>query len=75
MTLTISDVSEFRRAVKEKFRVEIHFHDGCGGQYFSLDVHSSALQKFIEQYFAQKKCQAVFADDLLSFTVKERVSC
>lgn len=72
MTLTISDVSDFRRAVKEKFRVEIHFHDGCGGQYFSLAVNSPALQTFIEQYFAQKRLQTVFSDDFLSFTVKDR---
>lgn len=73
MILTLSDISEFRRAIKEKFRVEIHFHDCCGGQYFSLDVNSPALQKFIEQYFAQKRLQAVFSDDFLSFTVKERI--
>lgn len=73
MTMTISDAAELKRAVKEKFRVELHLHDTCGGQYFTLDVPpTDALLRYIDKFLAGKRKRAAFAEDYLSFTVEER---
>jgi len=37
ISLDYSDVLEMKKTVDEKFHLNVHFHDGCGGQYFSLD--------------------------------------
>ena len=56
MTMTISDAAELKRAVKEKFRVELHLHDTCGGQYFTLDVPpTDALLRYIDKFLAGKR--------------------
>lgn len=35
MAISITEASELKRAVLDNFGVTLHFHDGCGGQYFS----------------------------------------
>lgn len=71
--LSISEVSELKRMLKEKFRMELHFHDGCGGQYFSFDaIPSEALLRALDKYLASKKLRAVFSDDALQFSVEGR---
>ena len=37
MNFSYSQVLEFKRILDEKFGVYLHFHDACGGQYFSFD--------------------------------------
>lgn len=36
MALTLSEVIELKNLINEKGGVEIHMHDACGGQYFTL---------------------------------------
>ena len=38
MILSFDDVRELKREVAEKFSAPVHFHDGCGGQYFTLEA-------------------------------------
>ncbi len=70
MILTLSEVTELKKAVSDRFSANLHFHDGCGGQYFSLDEGNGELQKYITAYFADINMQAVFSEDGLRFTVK-----
>ena len=72
-TLSLSEVGELKRMLKEKFRMELHLHDTCGGQSFSFDVvPSDALVRAVDRYFAPKRLKAVFSEDMLRFTVEGR---
>ena len=75
MILNLSEVTKLKKEVSDRFSAELHFHDGCGGQYFSLDEISDELRKCITAYFADKNMQAVFSEDGLSFTVKKGTRC
>lgn len=75
MVLTLSEVTKIKKEVSDRFSAELHFHDGCGGQYFSLDEKSDELQKYIASYFADMNMQALFSEDGLCFTVKKGIGC
>ena len=75
MILTLSEVTKLKKEVIDRFSAQIHFHDGCGGQYFSLDESNDELQKYIIAYFTDIKMQAVFSEDGLYFTVKKGTIC
>ncbi|MGM9681802.1 MAG: hypothetical protein ACI3XR_09895 [Eubacteriales bacterium] len=53
----------------------LHFHDGCGGQSFTLDRTSDELTAFLSDYFDRRNLTAVFSEDRLRFTVTEKKSC
>lgn len=48
MAISITEASELKRAVLDNFGVTLHFHDGCGGQYFTLDERNDEIKRFIE---------------------------
>lgn len=73
MILTLSEVTKLKKAVSDRFSAQLHFHDGCGGQYFSLDEDNGELQNFISAYFTDMNMQAVFSKDGLYFTVKTKL--
>ena len=75
MILTLSEVTKLKKEVSDRFSAQIHFHDGCGGQYFSLDESNDELQKHITAYFTEINMQAVFSEDGLYFTVKKGTAC
>lgn len=75
MILTLSEVTKLKKEISDRFPAQIHFHDGCGGQYFSLDQSNDELQKFITEYFTYMNMQAVFSEDGLYFTVKKGTIC
>ncbi|MGN0639918.1 MAG: hypothetical protein ACI4JT_03090 [Oscillospiraceae bacterium] len=70
MTLTFTEVTELKEEASRRFSSQIHFHDGCGGQFFTLDEKNDELEKFIIAYFTERNLQAVFSGDGLHFTVK-----
>ena len=65
-----SEVLKLKAACAEHFPDHVHFHDGCGGQYFSLDERNDGLREFICGYFAELGFLAEFTDDGLVFIVK-----
>lgn len=67
-----SDVLKMKAACAAHYPDHVHFHDGCGGQYFSLDERNDGLREFICGYFAEIGLTADFADDGLIFTVSEK---
>lgn len=71
MIITITEAAELKKEIKEKFSADIHFHDGCGGQYFTLDEPSGEIVKFIDGYFAEKNMRAVFSGDCCRFSVEK----
>lgn len=71
MIITITEAAGLKKEIKEKFSADIHFHDGCGGQYFTLDEPSEEIVKFIEGYFAEKNMKAVFSEDSCRFFIEK----
>ena len=74
-TLTISEVSEFKSSIEKQFGIKIHFHDSCGGQYFSSGTTISDMKDYILAYMKEKGLRAEFSDDMHSFFVKEYKEC
>lgn len=54
MTVSFTLAAELKKAAAEKFNSAIHFHDGCGGQFFTVDEPSEELKNFITEFFAKK---------------------
>lgn len=70
MILTLLEAAELKKEIADNFSVQLHFHDGCGGQYFSFDKTDVALARHITDFLAMKNLHAVFSDDGLQFTVE-----
>jgi hypothetical protein len=69
VTLSLNDVVDFKNEVNSNFGCTVHFHDGCGGQYFTLDEYNDDLKEFIVSYFSNKNINVNFSDDGLHFTL------
>ena len=70
MNFSYSQVLEFKRILDEKFVVYLHFHDACGGQYFSFDeAEKDEVYQFLTSYFANIGGKINIADNKLTFTV------
>ncbi|MGN1340338.1 MAG: hypothetical protein ACI4WS_08600 [Oscillospiraceae bacterium] len=65
-----SEVLKLKAACAEHYPDHVHFHDGCGGQYFSLDEQNDRLREYICGYFAELGLAADFTGDGLVFTVR-----
>ena len=68
MILSFDDVRELKREVAEKFSVPVHFHDGCGGQSFTLEAPDPDLITCITRYCTERNRRAVFIGDGTRFT-------
>lgn len=44
MAISITEAAELKRAILDNFGVTLHFHDGCGGQYFTLDERNDEIK-------------------------------
>lgn len=71
MIFEIFDVIELKNAVLEKTASQVHFHDGCGGQYFTVDGLTGELKAFLCEYFSKRKLKVRFSESGDSFTVEE----
>lgn len=71
VTLDYSDVLKMKKAVYDVFHLNVHFHDGCGGQYFSLDeAPANELKDFIIRYFNNIGFNVKFSNDSMIFTLE-----
>lgn len=75
MIISLSDAAAFKQEVAARFPVPIHFHDGCGGQYFSMDEPMQELKEWITDYFAERNLQVRFSADGKQFFVEEIFLC
>lgn len=65
--ISISDIAELKKQAAERFSAEIHAHDSCGGQSFSVSADSGELRGFIEDFFGARGINVKFTADGLSF--------
>lgn len=70
MILSLSDVSELKTQVAERFSATVHFCDSCGGQSFIIQDPTDTLKAFITDFFAAKNLKAVFSENGEHFTVR-----
>lgn len=75
MILSLSDAATLKQEAAERFGVSIHFHDGCGGQYFSVDEPTQEFKAYITAFFAQRNLLVHFFADGEQFIVEEMSSC
>ena len=71
MIISLTDAAELKREAAEKFSVQIHFHDGCGGQYYTVEEPTEELKKYIAEFLTSKKMKPVFSEDGSSFYVEK----
>ncbi|MBP5242469.1 MAG: hypothetical protein J6Z36_02120 [Clostridia bacterium] len=74
MALTLSEVSELKQELSNKFGVTLHFHDACGAQSFSLDAGgmpvSDEAKAWLTDYFQSHRINAQFSKTGNNFTVR-----
>ncbi len=68
--LNLDEVIELKKTLLEQFSAELHLHDACGGQSFSLKNPSSGAQEYIEKYCREKRMRAIFYEPS-AFVVEE----
>jgi hypothetical protein len=68
--LTIDEVIQLKKAVKDAVGVEVHYHDTCGGMYFTFDENKEGLRKFVESYFAEKGMEVAFDEVNKNFVTR-----
>ena len=69
-SVTYPEVLELKKAVREAFGVNVHFHDMCSYSSFSLDEPNEAVSSFIERYFSERGARAAFNDGRTAFTLE-----
>ena len=70
--IDFSKVIKLKEAVQNEFDEKVHFHDACGGQYFTLENTSPKLQEFINAQVQTLDYTAKFSPDGLSFTIGDK---
>lgn len=70
MILSLSDVSELKKEVAERFSTTVHFCDSCGGQSFIIKEPTDTLKAFVTDFFAAKNLKTVFSENGKHFTVR-----
>lgn len=71
MIFTLTEVMKLKNEVKSRFSADIHFHDACSGQSFSIDKNNDELKKYILKYCSERNLKAVFSKDGLRFTIEK----
>lgn len=71
MVIELSEVIALKKEILEKYDVQLHFHDGCGGQYFTLDRTMPELEEHISSLFAQKGYRISFSENGKRFSIRE----
>ena len=72
-TLNFAEISEFKKAVNEKYGIVVYFHNEK--QYFSLDKAKDGVQQFCKEYFSVKNLLPLFSNDGLKFTLERIELC
>lgn len=69
MIIDFSEAAKLKKEISDHFQIPLHFHDGCGGQYFTLDNSNPEVQTYITDYFTRKGLHVSFSEDGKHFTI------
>ena len=72
MTVNYDFVLSLKAALKAAVGVYVHFHDGCGGQYFTLEKTDAATVGAVEGFLAEHGMKPIFTPEKLTFTITEK---
>lgn len=73
--INILKVIELKKVLAEKFDLNLHIHDGCGGQYFSVQSMSVEGKEYIIKFFEDNNFRAVFNEDDTEFFLEDIRLC
>ena len=68
--IDFSEVIKLKESVKNEFNEKVHFHDACGGQYFTLEKDNENLRNFITQFMLKNGYRVRFYDNI-SFVIEK----
>lgn len=72
MVLDFSDVLELKKLSETQFNTKCHFHDCCGGQWFSTEEPvSREFEEFLKMYFEKKQCHVLISEDRCQFRMEK----
>ena len=72
MIISTLEIAQLKRELADKFSAELHSHDSCGGQSFSLDKSGEDITEYITAFFAELGVKIKFTPDNKQFyTVKK----
>lgn len=69
--ISFDDVLKLKQACSEKFKEHVHFHDACGGQYFTLETNSDEIREFIKEFLLKMDYKVNFDKSGMSFTLDD----
>lgn len=70
--LNFDEYLHLKTLLKKNFNADIHMHDTCQGQYFSLEKQNKKAEKFIKNYFKKKKLDIYFDNNGINFSLKDK---
>lgn len=73
--INLYDAIEFKKIIKNQFGIDVHWHDGCGGQYFELEATNDLIIEFIESFFKEKNLGTIFNETKTEFRLVEIKQC
>lgn len=62
--IDITKIIELKQVLNDKFDIQLHVHDTCGGQYFSVDNLEPSAKDFIENYFMERNYRVIFDKEI-----------
>lgn len=75
MIINFDTVNILKTELMYNFNIYLHFHDACGGQYFSFDeVPGDEVLKYAENFFRKMNFKIQISDDRMNFYIKEKIN-
>lgn len=75
MIIKFDTVKILKSELMENFNTYLHFHDACGGQYFSFDeIPNDEVLQHAENFFRNMNYKIQISDDKPSFYIKEKIN-
>jgi len=66
--LDLETAAQLKSLVKEAFSVPLHFHDGCAGQYFSMEKPADRrLREWVVTFGEERRLKVIFSEDGYGF--------
>ena len=66
--IDLETAAQLKSLVKETFSVQLHFHDGCGGQYFSMEKPAGRrLRDWVVTFGEERRLKVIFSEDGCGF--------
>ena len=57
------ETAQLKKELAENFGAELHLHDSCGGQSFSMDKSGEDITEYIKTFFAERGVKIKFTPD------------